>query len=804
MVSVQEYFIDCVDKAGFERISYSQLAEKSVKKDGKIKLYFIPLKNNNLKLCLCNVNIPEYKHLSGVEVIPKQETYPKKYSQRVYFKGCNLNEVKDFLDNILEQLGIVSSTGLLEETIIKYTEFKKSSEYREQYKYDYVLENKGIFDDLDKFEEKITNLKRQNFEPYFIGQCSGLRHLTNNYMGELKKACCVLFSSDDLENRLRTFKNILNEKLINDDMWRNNKILVDVQTASYFLFTNNYEKNLLFTQMKPFNKFAKMFGLSDLEKYESDEERYIKWQEYCKNTLLPKMDEVLNKKHTLLDAQDLIWFVWNNRKDKTTKEEEQNEDKEPMEELNIPKNQILYGPPGTGKTYNTVIKAMSIIDNKEYSDVSREENKKLKNRFDKLKQSGQIEFVTFHQSYSYEEFVEGIKPVLENKDLTYKLEDGIFKQICEHAKPVITTTSRLESIDFSNTKVFKMSLGNTLEKEEDIYNYCIENDVVSLGWKDVDFSDCKTSQDFKNLDDTWGATALERFVSWIDKGDIIIISNGNKHFRAIAQVKGDYFYDKNTPISHTHFRKVEWLYKGEDIHHTKINNKIFSQQSIYAYFNPRKRGQQDYNPDLNTVELNKIITGEVNKETTKPHVLIIDEINRGDVSKIFGELITLIEEDKRLGAEYAMTTTLPYSKESFGVPNNLFIIGTMNTADRSIALLDTALRRRFDFEEMMPRPELLKNREVGGINLQTLLTRINERIEKEYDRDHQIGHSYLMGVNNEKELERAYKNRILPLLNEYFYNDTESVAKILNCKVEELKDNFLKVLKNAQSNDNNK
>jgi len=467
--------------------------------------------------------------------------------------------------------------------------------------------------------------------------------------------------------------------------------------------------------------------------------------------------------------------------------------------MNIPLNQILYGPPGTGKTYNTVLKAMSIIDNTDYKDVSDEQYKALKTRFDELKQAGQIEFVTFHQSYSYEEFVEGIKPNLNDEKLGYVLENGIFKNICDHAKPIVTTTIKREPLDFSNTKVFKMSLGNTLEKEDDIYDYCIENNVVSLGWKDVDFSDCKTSQDFKDRDDSWGATALERFVKWMDIGDIIIISNGNRNFRAIAQVKSDYFYDKNTPISYTHFRKVEWLYKGEDIHYSKINDKIFSQQSIYGYFSPSKKGQQDYNPDLKTDELNKIITGEVNKEVSKPHILIIDEINRGDVSKIFGELITLIEEDKRIGNKYQMKTTLPYSKEQFGVPNNLYIIGTMNTADRSIALLDTALRRRFDFEEIMPKPELLRGKVVEEINLQILLTRINERITDKYDIDHQIGHSYLMGVNTKEQLERAYKNRILPLLNEYFYNESKTVAEILNCSENELKtSNFISILGKAQ------
>ena len=333
-----------------------------------------------------------------------------------------------------------------------------------------------------------------------------------------------------------------------------------------------------------------------------------------------------------------------------------------------------------------------------------------------------------------------------------------------------------------------MNLGNTLEKEDDIYDYCIENNVVSLGWKDIDFSNCKTSQDFKNLDDSWGATALERFVKWMDIGDIIIISNGNRNFRAIAQVKSDYIYDKNTPISHTHFRKVEWLYKGEDIHYSKINDKIFSQQSIYGYFSPSKKGQPDYNPDLKTDELNKIITGEVNKEVSKPHILIIDEINRGNISKIFGELITLIEEDKR----GKLSVKLPYSQDSFTVPSNLYIIGTMNTSDRSIASIDIALRRRFKFKEMMPNSDLVADFSIG---FNTIFDELNNKIKLLLDRDHQIGHSYFIntkynndnGNNNIATLKEIWFNEILPLLNEYFYCDWEKLKLIIPGFIKPLK-----------------
>ena len=168
-------------------------------------------------------------------------------------------------------------------------------------------------------------------------------------------------------------------------------------------------------------------------------------------------------------------------------------------------------------------------------------------------------------------------------------------------------------------------------------------------------------------------------------------------------------------------------------------------------------------------------------QRTKYYVLIIDEINRGNIAKIFGELITLIEESKRLGNDDEATTVLPYSKKSFGVPNNLYIIGTMNTADRSIALLDTALRRRFDFVEMMPDPKHSGiSKDIQGVNCQELLEKINERIRILHDRDHQIGHTYFLDVSDLDSLAKTFKNRIIPLLQEYFYENWEKIDLVLN------------------------
>lgn len=848
-----------------------------------------------------------------------QHSNTPKYTQSFVKKSYTINTIEDFeinADDIIQQINSIlndfneqfssndSEEQLLESLILQYASFKNSAEYDEQYKWDYASKHKNEFDNLDDFENKINGLGNYNFRPYFL-QRTGQNHLMEPYNIETFKSSLkiLLDESVDLEQRINKFLENLRNLLKNDEHWNNKDMMPDETDASYFLFTNDYTKYLLFNPKTAFNNFAKRFNLSDLLDKNDRVKRYIKIQDYCNNILLPKMNRILNKTHTLLDAQDFIRYVDNinsvenlrtelleyytdlnfiiddTPNDYTAIKSEKNiaevhrvnskntkfrviinydklpenirdnckrvpdsygwtlngecwvtsrnslddvirkidstlgnfvennyENHKEIDKMNIPLNQILYGPPGTGKTYNTVLKAMSIIDNTEYKDVSEEQYSALKTRFDELKQAGQIEFVTFHQSYSYEEFVEGIKPYIpewgttDNADVKYIGENGIFKEICKNARQ-IKTDKTSHKIDFSRTRIFKMSLGANWENEtEDIYNYCLTNNVVALGWgDDKDFSGCNTSEEFKNLDSTWGAKAVEIFKNWMRVGDIILISNGNSNIKAIAQITGEYEYHNDREIRYCQFRNVNWLYNGDDIPVAKFYDKKLSQQAIYGFFSKDKEGKDDYNSSINTNVLNEIITGNINSAEEKPYILIIDEINRGDVSKIFGELITLIEEDKRIGNKYQMKTILPYSKESFGVPNNLYIIGTMNTADRSIALLDTALRRRFDFEEIMPRPELLGGKVVEGINLQTLLTRINERITNKYDRDHQIGHSYLMGVNTKEQLERAYKNRILPLLNEYFYNESKTVAEILNCSEDELKtSDFISILGKAQ------
>ncbi|WP_238860168.1 AAA family ATPase [Clostridium sp. YIM B02569] len=443
------------------------------------------------------------------------------------------------------------------------------------------------------------------------------------------------------------------------------------------------------------------------------------------------------------------------------------------------KNIILYGPPGTGKTFNVVNKALEIINPIRYSELMRNNcsREELSNEFNKLLEIGQISFCTFHQSYSYEDFVEGLRSDDEGNGFVPK--DGIFKQICKTASEKIEKRGSKYEFEEENINFYKMSLGSK-DGDYDIYKYCIDNDCIALGkGGDVDYKNCSNKEEIKNeylkqypsaKSDEFDIDAMNRFKLWMEKDDIVIISYGNLKARAIGKVTGDYYYDPNTEISYSHFRKVEWLYVSDGIDVKRIlNEKKFSQQSIYQF----------YKKDLNIENIKDLISAtEINSEEKK-YVLIIDEINRGNISKIFGELITLIEEDKRLGEKNQIKVTLPYSNEPFGVPSNLYIIGTMNTADRSIALLDTALRRRFEFIEYMPNPELLSEN-VDGINLKELLKVINRRIEFLFDRDHTIGHAFFIKDNlNFEGIVEIMNKKIIPLLQEYFYGDFEKIELIL-------------------------
>jgi 5-methylcytosine-specific restriction protein B len=461
-----------------------------------------------------------------------------------------------------------------------------------------------------------------------------------------------------------------------------------------------------------------------------------------------------------------------------------------------PLNQILFGPPGTGKTYNIINEALKIIDPEFYKDnsASREAlNKRFKEllikKWDETK--GQIAFCTFHQSFSYEDFVEGIKPETNEGKVTYDIQNGIFKNICQLADSNLSILKvRKEGklswneTEFNRASFYKLSLGDSQKSEDrEIYEYCRDHNYIAVGFgDDIDFSGLTESEIKETLDAAAykgsNAQMLNCFIHLIKNDNYVLISNGNQYVRALGRVVGDYEYNPNAPIRYNHFRKVEWIFTDENIPIEEIYEVGLSQRTVYKIDDNRLK------PDF---FVHKGQQYDIHKESEKNYVLIVDEINRGNVSSIFGELITLIEPDKRAGMPEELEVILPYSKQSFKVPHNVHIIGTMNTADRSIEALDTALRRRFSFIEMPPKPMLIEteslsgtvNGVVDGINLKDLLKTINKRIEKLIDKDHKIGHSYFLKVNDKTSLIHCFKNEVIPLLEEYFFGDYGKIGLVL-------------------------
>ena len=421
-----------------------------------------------------------------------------------------------------------------------------------------------------------------------------------------------------------------------------------------------------------------------------------------KKNFLP--EEAYLDENNLILGQDILYQTLDGKIDEEESEDGDTLKNNAMNNMTYPLNQILYGPPGTGKTYHTVNEALIILG----EPTNNKDRNTLKAIFDKKVEDGQIVFTTFHQSLGYEDFIEGIKPQEpknEQAPVTYIVEDGIFKSLCKLAGGNPDLKKQTKDI-FSGATFYKMSLGGL--HNPDIHDWCIEHSCIALGWgDDKNFEGFKKITDWKTYRDKfkkeypdlvansrYNIQALYTFQK-MKAGDIVVISKGNRIIDAIGRISGDYYWDDSTELDYYQFRKVEWLATNLNQQPSIFFSKKISQQSIYEFFDA----------DVKKEAFVEFFKQE--PEKIKPYILIIDEINRGNVSQIFGELITLIEKDKRLGAAEQLETILPYSKEKFGVPSNLYIIGTMNTADRSVEALDTALRRRFSFKEMIPEPVLL-------------------------------------------------------------------------------------------------
>lgn len=637
---------------------------------------------------------------------------------------------------------------------------------------------KGEFQQcLKQFVEKVEELKKQGIT---VGSEPGKwKKQIDGLIQDFDYVCSVNFGSGNLSDypAINFFrKDILHKGYSNGET-------PSQQYGMYIWFSYAHKEKTLYLALTASNKYKKTEfdckALRDLEKYTGgifDNTNY----DYTYNIRNFSIEDFDEYKEELYNKFCSLVDLFNRFPQKDfikINEEFESNNTQKMLNQNSSLNQILYGSPGTGKTYHTIDKALEILgENLE----SRDEKKA---KFDEYVKNGQIVFTTFHQSYGYEEFVEGIKPHIDSeensKEIKYEIKDGIFKELCEKA---------LENRD--SIKNFNFYIDKLKEKVK------IDDNNPE---KYFELPNTKYSIQYRN-----GKTFRIKFDD---------MSKNHKDY----------------PVS---IDNIEKLYKTSNI------DEIYNSAYVRAILNYLKlQGLEDYK--------------EKDEKVNLPYIIIIDEINRGNVSKIFGELITLIEASKRIGEKEELKVTLPYSGEKFGVPKNVYIIGTMNTADRSITSLDTALRRRFEFVEMMPNSDLLNNvficKDVENPNededylgddaktegyaeiLQNILISINKRIEFLLDREKTIGHAFFMSeavkfnknnwikpdeyeedwyVLSISKLKKVFQNKIIPLLQEYFYNDYALISAVLNDNgmIEkcEKDDKYLQKIKNLDNVDSEK
>jgi DNA polymerase III delta prime subunit len=487
----------------------------------------------------------------------------------------------------------------------------------------------------------------------------------------------------------------------------------------------------------------------------------------------------------MIDVQGALWAIHNYTDADTPARPEKS-----MSDTTPATNLILHGPPGTGKTYLTAAEAVRLC-----GEQVPEARSELMEIYQRLLAAGRIEFVTFHQSMSYEEFVEGLRPEtqgaesqeldadeLDSAGFRLKAENGVFKRICERARLDTGDNGGGKRLD-RQRNLFKLSLIGS-DWQAQLASALAEGKIFwgfgsGVDWSADDFEDFEAIKHrWRESDPDKDPRSADISGTWyfrvaVDVGDYVLLSVGKNRIVALAEIVGDYEHEPGAVREHS--RRVRWIWHDQQ----GAQRSEFYPENFSA-FQPMYQLAAD-RVDWDALE--KIALGEAASrasEDARNHVLIIDEINRANISKVFGELITLLEPDKRLRAENEIRLTLPYSKKLFGVPSNLHVIGTMNTADRSIALLDTALRRRFTFREMMPEASVLEGAaEKCGIDLPRLLTTINERIEYLYDREHQIGHAYFTECRSQADVDEVMRHRVIPLLAEYFFEDWAKIAAVL-------------------------
>ena len=585
-------------------------------------------------------------------------------------------------DELVEALRIYLMKALID----VFRNGKPFNGYYEEYKWDLLDRSEGkdvlaVFDGL-RGENVIDNPRTD----------SVIKYLVENE-ADKTKVCCQHLTDESvpLNDRLAAFKSEMKD--LCPSKWKNTAN--DERTASALL-TCVYPETYTFYKDEIYKNICDYFGYTSRQagkKYDHFLELingFVKsYGEEIQQIMLNEIKGFKNKPLNLA-VQTLFWCMKDYMKEELEKKmttETNNSSKgtwydDVVRIWERRKNIVLYGAPGTGKTYDVPELAVRLCDPAFMATDPRREE--IVSRYNQLKTEKRIAFTTFHQSLDYEDWIEGLRPVVnENNQVTYEIESGIFKKLCEEAERPVVKDKQVGISD--NAVVWKVSLQGT--GDNDVRRECMENNHIRIGWDG--YGPVISDETDWSIYNGEGKQILDAYINKMKIGDIVMSCYSSQTIDAIGVVVGDYEFEDKFP-NYKRVRRVNWLVKNINENIVEMNDgKTMTLGTVYR---------------LNSITLDnvksileKYNTSSKMEENDKAYVMVIDELNRGNVSKVFGELITLLEADKRKGRINAESVVLPYSKKGFHIPNNVYLIATMNTADRSLGSLDYAIRRRFAF-----------------------------------------------------------------------------------------------------------
>ena len=628
--------------------------------------------------------------------------------------------------------------------------------YYEEYKWELLDRSEGkdvlaVFDGL-RGKNIIDNARTDTV----------IKYLVDN-KADKTRVCCqhLIDESVPLNDRLAAFKSEMKD--LCPSKWKNTAN--DERTASALL-TCVYPETYTFYKDEIYKNICDYFGYTSRKagkKYEHFLELvngFVKsYGEEIQQIMLNEIKGFKNKPLNLA-VQTLFWcmkdYMKEELKNKMTTETN-NSSKETWYDDVVRiwerrKNIVLYGAPGTGKTYDVPELAVRLCDPAFMAtDPSREE---IVSRYNQLKTEKRIAFTTFHQSLDYEDWIEGLRPVVnENSQVTYEIESGIFKKLCEEAERPVVKDKQVGIAD--NAVVWKVSLQGT--GDNDVRRECMENNHIRIGWDG--YGPVISDETDWSVYNGEGKQILDAYINKMKIGDIVMSCYSSQTIDAIGVVVGDYEFEDKFP-NYKRVRRVNWLVKNINENIVEMNDgKTMTLGTVYR---------------LNSITLDnvksileKYNTSSKMEENDKAYVMVIDELNRGNVSKVFGELITLLEADKRKGRINAESVVLPYSNKAFHIPNNVYLIATMNTADRSLGSLDYAIRRRFAF--IAEKPFGL---EVEGFN-EELFELVSSLFVKNLDEYKESGWDLTMKLEPADTLSDEYKPEDVWIGHSYFLMQDE-------------------------------